>query len=103
MNMQQQISNRDYQNKPFNVNYKLDTFQFNMITANELVNDSEADIEDTEDCDEVKSIFLCKFHATAGPQIAAQVPKNYVSKELFENVSSYIIPKVSLQRSFVSV
>lgn len=62
-------------------------------------NDENADNED----DAVKCIFLCEFHATAGPKIAAQVPANYITKELFDTVNRYIIPKLQLQRSFLSV
>lgn len=57
----------------------------------------------TDDDDPVKCIFLCEFHATAGPTIAAQVPANYISKELFATVNRYIIPKLQLERSFLSV
>lgn len=97
----------DYKNRPLNVNYNVDTFQCGTIGAGDTnIEHTEQDHEidaDTDESDEVKCIFLCKFHATAGPQIAAQVPKNYISKELFDTVSSYIIPKVPLQRSFLSV
>lgn len=50
----------------------------------------------------IKCIFLCKFHAVAGPQIAAQVPKNYIPKDVFDTISQYVIPKSQLQRCFVS-
>lgn len=65
--------------------------------------DSLSDSDDDYDQEVVKCIFLCKFHATAGPKIAAQVPNNYISKEIFDTVSRYVIPKVQLQRSFLSV
>lgn len=68
-------------------------------TEEDLCNDSADDF----DQEVVKCIFLCKFHATAGPKIAAQVPNNYISKEIFDTVSRYVIPKVQLQRSFLSV
>lgn len=51
----------------------------------------------------IKCIFFCKFHATAGPQIVTQVPKNYISKDLFDTISQYMIPKAQLQKCFVSV
>lgn len=51
----------------------------------------------------IKCIFFCKFHAVAGPQIAAQVPNNYIPKDTFDTISQYVIPKAQLQRSFVSV
>lgn len=61
------------------------------------------DSNDNIEQEVIKCIFLCKFHATAGPKIAAQVPNNYISKEIFDTVSRYVIPKVQLQRSFLSV
>lgn len=66
---------------------------------------SECDDDDADDDENeaVKCIFLCEFHATAGPKIATQVPENYISKELFDTVNRYIIPKLQLQRSFLSV
>lgn len=55
------------------------------------------------DSEAIKCIFLCEFHVTAGPKIAAQVPENYITKEYFRIVNQYVIPKVQLQRSFLSV
>lgn len=69
--------------------------------ANDIESDEENDENDEDDA--VKCIFLCEFHATAGPKIAAQVPANYITKELFDTVNRYIIPKLQLQRSFLSV
>lgn len=51
----------------------------------------------------IRCIFFCKFHATAGPQIVTQVPNNYISKDIFDTISQYMIPKAQLQRCFVSV
>lgn len=51
----------------------------------------------------IKCIFFCKFHAVAGPQIAVQVPDNYISKDVFDTISQYVIPKAHFQRSFVSL
>lgn len=62
-----------------------------------------ADVEDDVDDGPIRCIFLCEFHATAGPRITAQVPAGRISKELFDTVSRYIIPKLQLQRSFLSV
>lgn len=67
-----------------------------------VVTDDDSNDDDDDD-DAVKCIFLCEFHATAGPKIAAQVPANYITKELFDTVNRYIIPKLQLQRSFLSV
>lgn len=56
-----------------------------------------------DDPEPVKCIFLCEFHPTAGPKISCQEPADFISKELFKTVSRYIIPKIQLQRSFLSV
>ncbi|XP_037043331.1 GATOR complex protein NPRL2-like [Bradysia coprophila] len=58
---------------------------------------------DVDDPEPVKCIFLCEFHPTAGPKISCQEPADFISKELFKTVSRYIIPKIQLQRSFLSV
>lgn len=77
------------------------TSNASLHSANGDETDNETD--DESDDDAVKCIFLCEFHATAGPKIAAQVPANYITKELFDTVNRYIIPKLQLQRSFLSV
>ncbi|KAL0272236.1 UNVERIFIED_CONTAM: hypothetical protein PYX00_005292 [Menopon gallinae] len=51
----------------------------------------------------IKCIFLSEFHPTAGPKITCQVPENYISKDKFDTVSVYIIPKAQLQRSTITV
>ncbi|XP_067008967.1 GATOR1 complex protein NPRL2 isoform X1 [Anabrus simplex] len=51
----------------------------------------------------LRCIFLCEFHPIAGPKITCQVPENYISKEIFDAVSVYIIPKAQLQRSTLTV
>lgn len=51
----------------------------------------------------IRCIFLCEFHPTAGPKITCQVPDNYISKDTFDTVSVYIIPKAQLQRSTITV
>ncbi|XP_049831139.1 GATOR complex protein NPRL2-like [Schistocerca gregaria] len=51
----------------------------------------------------LRCIFLCEFHHVAGPKIACQVPENYISKDFFDAVSVYIIPKAQLQRSTITV
>ncbi|XP_055313143.1 GATOR complex protein NPRL2-like [Sitodiplosis mosellana] len=63
---------------------------------------SDSDKDDRGD-NFIKCIFFCKFHATAGPQIVTQVPNNYISKDVFDTISQYVIPKAQLQRCFVSV
>lgn len=59
--------------------------------------------KNSDDRNLIKCIFLCKFHATAGPQIAAQVPDNYISKDVFDTISRYVIPKLQLERCFLSL
>lgn len=51
----------------------------------------------------IRCIFFCEFHPTAGPIISCQVPENYISKELFDSISVYIITKPELQRSTITV
>lgn len=51
----------------------------------------------------IRCIFLCEFHPTAGPKITCQVPENYISKDIFDTVSHYIIPKIQLQRCTLTV
>ena len=65
--------------------------------------DNNENSNDSDDSDPVKCIFLCEFHPTAGPKISCQEPENFISKEVFKTVSRYIIPKIQLQRSFLSV
>ncbi|CAB3382742.1 Hypothetical predicted protein [Cloeon dipterum] len=51
----------------------------------------------------IRCIFFSEFHPTAGPKISCQVPEDYISKEVFDAVSVYIIPKQQLQRSILTV
>nr|CAD7419381.1 unnamed protein product [Timema poppensis] len=52
----------------------------------------------------LRCIFLCEFHPIAGPKITCQVPDSYISKDMFDAVSVYIIPKAAqLQRSIITV
>lgn len=48
-------------------------------------------------------ILLCEFHYTKGPKIVVQVPENYISREEFSLINPYVIPKMELKNSFVSV
>lgn len=45
-----------------------------------------------------RSVFV-----TAGNYVILQVPDNYISKDIFDNVSVYIIPKAQLQRSTITM
>ncbi|CAB0036860.1 unnamed protein product [Trichogramma brassicae] len=60
-------------------------------------------VEDTGQEGPIRCIFFSEFHPTAGPKITCQVPDNYISKDIFDNVSVYIIPKAQLQRSTITV
>ncbi|RWS25154.1 nitrogen permease regulator 2-like protein [Leptotrombidium deliense] len=51
----------------------------------------------------IACIFFCEFHAVAGPKIAYQVPEDYVSKENFDSLSVYLIPKPELQGRLITV
>lgn len=64
--------------------------------------DGEIDLRRVFDGD-VNSIFLCEFHSVEGPKITIQVPHDLVTKDLFSIVHQYIIPKVPLQGSFLSM
>ncbi|KRT82919.1 hypothetical protein AMK59_4344 [Oryctes borbonicus] len=51
----------------------------------------------------IRCIFFCQFHPVMGPIISCQVPENYISKELLDSISVYIITKSELQRSTITV
>lgn len=51
----------------------------------------------------IESILYCEFHATAGPIIVHQMPPNYVTKEQFDTLNSYLIPKPELERRLQTV
>lgn len=69
----------------------------------------------------IRCIFLSEFHPTAGSKISCQVrlrvcscviifykmylkvPDGYVSKDVFDAVNVYIIPKPQLQRCIMTV
>lgn len=51
----------------------------------------------------IRCIFLSEFHPVAGSKISCQVPEGYVSKEIFDAVNVYIIPKPQLQRCILTV
>lgn len=51
----------------------------------------------------ILSIFLSEFHNTAGPKIMYQYPENSVSKDIFDAVSVYIIPKPQIQKRIITV
>ncbi|XP_050543707.1 GATOR complex protein NPRL2 [Daktulosphaira vitifoliae] len=51
----------------------------------------------------IKCIFISHFHPIAGPKILCQVPSSFISKDTFETVSVYIIPKGQLQRCKITI
>lgn len=51
----------------------------------------------------IRAIFLSEFHHTAGPKIVYQYPPDTISKEIFDAISTYIIPKTHLQRLILTV
>lgn len=76
-------------------NHNLPSTQNDMVIAKPTATETKSEA--------IKCIFLCEFHATAGPKIVSQVPENYITKEFFRIVNRYVIPKIQLQRSFLSV
>lgn len=51
----------------------------------------------------IRAIFLSVFHHIAGPKIVVQYPEDSISKETFDALSTYIIPKTHLQRLSMTV
>jgi hypothetical protein len=51
----------------------------------------------------IESILYCEFHTTAGPMIVYQMPQSYVTKEQFDSISNYLIPKPELERRLQTV
>ncbi|CAG5089780.1 Similar to Nprl2: GATOR complex protein NPRL2 (Drosophila melanogaster) [Cotesia congregata] len=64
---------------------------------------SNSNDSNSDDKGVIRCIFFSEFHHIAGPKITCQVPDNHVSKDIFDNVSVYIIPKAQLQRSTLTV
>lgn len=51
----------------------------------------------------IESILYCEFHTKAGPMIVHQMPPGYVTKEQFDSLSNYLIPKPELERRLQTV
>lgn len=51
----------------------------------------------------IESILYCEFHTIAGPMIVHQMPPGYVTKEQFDSLSNYLIPKPGLERRLQTV
>lgn len=49
------------------------------------------------------STLFCEFDNQSGPVIRHQVPENYMSKETFDSLNAYIIPKTELQGRLITV
>lgn len=51
----------------------------------------------------IESILYCEFHPKTGPIIVHQTPPEYVTKEQFDSMSNYLIPKPELERRLQTV
>lgn len=51
----------------------------------------------------IESIIYCEFHPTAGPMIVHQMPSGSMTKEQFDSLSNYLIPKPELERRLQTV
>jgi len=59
-----------------------------------------------EGCGEIggiRAIFLAQFHPDQGPMIRCQWPRDFLSKENFDILSRFIIPKNEIQSQTVTV
>ena len=52
---------------------------------------------------DIRAVFLSQFHPDQGPMIRCQWPTDFLSKENFDSVSSFIIPKNELQAHTITV
>lgn len=64
---------------------------------------NSSDIDFSNPDETIKCILLCEFHYTAGPKIVCQMPNDYISKEEFGLIHPYVIPKIEMQKTFLSV
>jgi len=59
-----------------------------------------------EGCGEIgsiRAIFLAQFHPDQGPLIRCQWPNDFLSKEKFDSLSRFIIPKNEIQAQTITV
>lgn len=63
----------------------------------------DVDSKDNKLDSPIESIIYCEFHTTAGPMIVNQVPPGHVTKEQFDSLSNYLIPKPELERRLQTV
>ena len=52
---------------------------------------------------DIRAVFLSQFHPDQGPMIRCQWPADFLSKENFDSLSSFIIPKNELQAHTITV
>ena len=52
---------------------------------------------------DIRAVFLSQFHPDQGPMIRCQWPTDFLSKEKFDSLSSFIIPKNELQAHTITV
>jgi len=51
----------------------------------------------------LRGILFSEFHLTAGPKVSFMAPENFMEKEVFDAVSSYIIPKPELKDRLITI
>uniref|UniRef100_A0A182QPI2 Nitrogen permease regulator 2-like protein n=1 Tax=Anopheles farauti TaxID=69004 RepID=A0A182QPI2_9DIPT len=51
----------------------------------------------------IRCILLSEFHVVAGSKISCQVPENFITKEVFDSIRTFIIPKPQLQRCILTI
>lgn len=67
-----------------------------------LLGDSEKNLKVGEAAD--NEIYSQEFHAEKGSMIKLQVPdSNYITKEVFDLINVYILPKKELEREVLTV
>jgi hypothetical protein len=52
---------------------------------------------------DIRAIFLAQFHPDQGPMVRCQWPRDFLSKECFDSISRFIIPKNEIQAQTVTV
>lgn len=54
-------------------------------------------------CNFFHFLYFQEFHATAGSKINVQTPLNFLSKQAFDLINAYILPKRELERQVLTV
>ena len=52
---------------------------------------------------EIQCIMFCEFDPIAGPKIAYQSPEDFIGKEQFDSITTYIITKPQLQQRLITI